>query len=400
MKTLTVKASKTYDVIISSSFDDFTKELINVKKALVLTDEDVFKACYPKFESFLKNTLKGAGFCVAHSDKKERLRYYSATSDDGPQIFVYVIPSGDASKNKEEFFGIAGFLYENDFTRADLLITYGGGMVGDLGAFVASTYMRGMRLFALPVSLIGMIDSSVGGKAAINFGKVKNLIGTFYEPDLVYINIPMLKTLPPVQFLSGAGELAKYCYLTGDNILSDTFDSLPAAALFEKANDERKAPDPTKKDNAVTACRFTPADVITEEVVFRCLKYKVGIIEKDETDLSCRRLLNFGHTFGHAVEALSEYKIPHGVAVIKGMYKAIDISGRYYGYSPSVAEDLKKILLKTKVGPDLYFDKDLLLEKIKHDKKTDDNFIDFVFIRALGDCSVEKVDISRIGELF
>ena len=188
MIKLTIKTSTEYDVMITRGIDglqSFLQSFITCEKIAVLYDETVFA---------LYSGVFGTEFC-------------------GAKVFNYVVGAGETSKSAETFIKVMNGLADDGFTRNDALIAFGGGVVGDLGGFIASTYMRGIKLFALPTTLLSMVDSSVGGKTAINLNKGKNLCGTFYQPTAVYINIDFLKTLPDREIKCGLGEVLKYRYL-------------------------------------------------------------------------------------------------------------------------------------------------------------------------------------------
>lgn len=322
MKEFTVCTEKKYSVTIAkdlSCFDEKIKALLTGDKVAIIADETAFNLHSEK----LLDTLK---------DK---------------QVFIYKIKSGEESKNLTNYGKLLNNLAKDGFTRADSVITFGGGMVGDLGAFVASTYMRGIRLFAIPTTLLAMVDSSIGGKTSINISYGKNLCGTFYQPNGVYVNTAYLGTLPQEQIESGFGEILKYCFLSGGEDIDINFDIKNYSKL--------------------------------EDTIYRCLKIKAEIIAKDERECGDRKLLNFGHTVGHAIEKLSDFKIPHGICVAKGIAYAIRLSKSYYHLSNSQVELLFDRL---KIFSDLecMYSAKGLAKVILSDKKVRENCIDFILI--------------------
>ena len=330
---ITVKASRKYVITITSGFSEFygkVKPLLNGEKAAVLFDFNTY--------ALYKDVL----------DEKTL----------GVKLYKYVIPAGETSKNAENYIMLLNKLAEDGFTRSDALITFGGGVVGDLGAFVASTYMRGITLIALPTTLLSMVDSSVGGKTAINLSKGKNLCGTFYQPSAVYINVDLLKTLPEKEIKCGQGEILKYTYLT----------------------DAKTRP-----------------DVIDEKLIYDCLKIKAKIVERDETESGERKLLNFGHTFGHAIEKASDFKISHGESVAKGIYLALKASAKYFGYGDDFIKEYEKIA--EKCGIDVYCDYKIkdLIKIMQSDKKRKGESIDFVLINGDKKPEIVSVPVSEIN---
>ena len=189
MKQLTVNASKSYQIIITDTFNQLNNYLAPIlkgKKVCVISDSNVA----PLYSNQINQQLKGF------------------------EVYNYQIEAGENSKNAENYVKILNFLADNLFDRDSAVIALGGGVVGDLAGFVAASYMRGIRLIQIPTSLLSQVDSSVGGKTAINLDKGKNLAGAFYQPSLVYINVETLKTLPQSQMLNGFGEVVKYAFIS------------------------------------------------------------------------------------------------------------------------------------------------------------------------------------------
>ena len=264
------KGSTSYKVIVSSN--SLTKSNLKEvtkysKKVLIITDDGI-----PK--SYLKNL-------------KDKL------SGD-IKIYDHKIPKGETSKSFTEYVKIVEKLATQKFDRCDLLIALGGGMVGDITGFSASTYLRGIGFIQIPTSLLAQVDSSVGGKTAINIEQGKNLVGAFYNPKLVLVSTSYLKTLTNDEFNSGLGEIFKYSYLGNKKIKSIL---------------KNKASKVTKREPRVM-----------EDLIVESIKTKSKIVTEDEKENGIRAILNLGHTFGHAIEAKCGYKnMPHGQAVIYGM---------------------------------------------------------------------------------
>lgn len=338
MKEIIVNASKKYVITIRNDFSLFNekvKPFIKGEKAAVLFDENTF--------SLYKNLISEDFF--------------------GAKIYKYVICAGEKSKNAENYLILLNKLAEDGFTRNDAFITFGGGVVGDLGAFVASTYMRGITLIAVPTTLLSMVDSSVGGKTAINLDKGKNLCGTFYQPSAVYINTEFLKTLPEREIKCGLGEILKYRYLSDGKNKIDALD-------------------------------------IDENLIYTCLKIKSEIVEKDETESGLRKLLNLGHTFAHAIEKASDYGLSHGECVAKGIYFSLKISANYYGYGKERIFEYEKIA--GKCGIDVYCDYPIetLIEITGSDKKRSGDKIDFVLIDEKLKPQIVRIPISDVKRYY
>ena len=213
-------------------------------------------------------------------------------------IYEYIVPEGEDSKSLSVYEEIIKYCIRINLSRKSLIIALGGGVIGDLAGFVASTYMRGIDVCQIPTSLLAQVDSSVGGKTGLNIGNLKNVIGTFYQPKFTYINIDALKTLPHSEFISGMAEVIKYSLIYDYDFLDYLIDN------SEKILD---------KDNE-TLCYM----------VEKCIQIKADIVSKDEKEGGLRKILNFGHTFGHGVEKLC--KISHGEAVSIGMNMAFKLS--------------------------------------------------------------------------
>ena len=217
------------------------------------------------------------------------------------KVFKIILRHGEKAKSIQNFQKILNFLADNNFDRTDLIIAIGGGVVGDISGYVASSYLRGIQFIQIPTTLLAQVDSSVGGKTAINISAGKNLVGAFYNPKGVIIDTSVLRTLPNREFKAGLAEVIKYALIKNKSLFS----------LLEKH-----------------AKKILLMDhKIIEEIIFASIQTKAQIVTKDEKENGIRAILNFGHTFGHAIEAHGKYKkILHGEAVAKGMKIASRIS--------------------------------------------------------------------------
>lgn len=266
-----------------------------------------------------------------------------------------VLPDGEKTKSFEYAQRIIQVLLENNFTRDDTLIALGGGVIGDLIGFVASIYMRGIKFISIPTTLLSMVDSSVGGKTAINFLDYKNSVGAFYQPSFVLIDIAVLDSLPKRQFNNGMAEVIKY----GCIFSKDLFYSLEQELNLEK-------------------------------VIYECLDLKRKVVEEDERDLGLRKVLNFGHTIGHGIESYYEMdKYFHGEAVAIGMLKITkDIS---------IYDEIKKMLIKYDLPTETEYDKERVFQLMKNDKKAGkNNTIDIILLESIGMAYIKKINIDDL----
>lgn len=262
MTEILVEASKNYTVTVGSNlFQSVTKRICDAPNVCIVCDNNVW-------------TLYGKNL-------RERL------CRKGTLVGYYVFPAGERSKNAETYLDLLNFLSVNGYTRSDCIIALGGGVVGDLAGFAAATYLRGIPYIQIPTSLLAMVDSSVGGKTAIDLPAGKNLCGAFYQPNAVFCDIDVLHTLPEDIFRDGCAEIIKYAVLFDPELFN----------LLEK--------DGLAFDR--------------EWVIARCIEHKKNCVQADEFDRGQRMLLNFGHTVGHAIEKTSNYTVTHGKAVAIGM---------------------------------------------------------------------------------
>ena len=346
MKTVHINASKSYDILIGDGIIANSGEFIlqacpNVKKCAVITD-DIVDALYG--ESFV-GILQNAGFTV----------------------IKYVFPNGEKSKSMQTLTSILNFLGENEITRSDAIVALGGGVVGDTAGFAASVFLRGICFIQVPTTLLAMVDSSVGGKTAVNLNSGKNLAGAFWQPNLVICDCNMLKTLKASTFSDGCAEIIKY------GMIADK-------KLFE------------------FICK-NPISENAEYVIEKCVSIKADIVMNDERDTGIRQLLNFGHTIGHAIEKCSNYDIPHGSAVAAGMM--IISKGAYEcgickkDFSPEIEKALNKYSLP--VGCD--FSAQELFDVTLSDKKRSGQFTTLVIPDEIGNCILKKVESEKIFDI-
>ena len=228
--------------------------------------------------------------------------YVASLSKLKSKVFTVILDQGEKAKSLLNFQKIINFLIDHNFDRSDGIIAIGGGVVGDISGFVASAYLRGISFIQIPTTLLAQVDSSVGGKTAINIPAGKNLVGAFYNPSGVIIDTTVLSSLSSRQLNAGLAEVIKYGFIQNKYLLS----LLSKTYLIKFSDREHK---------------------IIEEIIFESIKTKAKIVTKDEKETGSEGFVNFGHTFGHAIEASGKYKkILHGEAVAKGMLIASKIS--------------------------------------------------------------------------
>ena len=269
------------------------------------------------------------------------------------EAHIATVPEGEGSKSLSTLEVLLSVMLQNNFARTDCVIAVGGGVVGDLAGFAASTFMRGIDFYNVPTTVLSQVDSSIGGKVAVNFGGVKNVVGAFYQPKAVLIDSDVLATLPKRQIANGLAEAVKMA-LTSDAELFEIFERGEALQRIDT-------------------------------VIEYSLRIKKSVVEQDEKESGLRRILNFGHTLGHGIEAASEGTLYHGECVALGMIPmcAPDVRARLLSV-------LQALDLPTQVEGDL----ETILNYTNHDKKCEGSAINAVFVDKIGSYRIEKMPLS------
>ena len=342
MTTVTVRASRPYEVTIGRGLLDTVGRQAagqwKGRSAAVVSDSTVA----PLYLNRVKDSLERAGFRV-HS---------------------FVFPAGEDQKNGGTYLKLLEFLAARRLTRADGLIALGGGVVGDLAGFAAATFLRGSGFLQLPTTLLAAVDSSVGGKTAIDLTNGKNLAGAFYQPQAVLCDLDTLDTLPAEVFADGCAEVIKYGMI-GD----------PALLARLETVDFRADP---------------------EELVARCVAQKRDLVEQDEFDTGARQLLNLGHTLGHGVEACSGYTVSHGRAVAIGM-TLVTRAAVAFGRCPAeVLPRLRRLLERYGLPDATAYSAQALYEKTLSDKKRSGDTISLVVPIAWGASQLVRIPVSEL----
>ena len=336
MRTVTVNASKTYDILIGSGLIQTlgaeVKKLGKAQKICVVSESTVF----PLWGSAVVSSLENAGFTVV----------------------TYVFPAGEESKNGTVYLDLLNFLAENGLPRTDLIVAIGGGVTGDLAGFAAASFLRGIRFVQVPTTLLAAVDSSVGGKTAIDLPAGKNLAGAFCQPSLVVCDTDTLNTLPTEIFRDGCAEVIKYGIL---------YDPVLFAHLEEKG-----------------------LSFDREAVIQRCVELKRDVVMEDEFDTGARMKLNLGHTIGHGVEAKSHFTLSHGKSVAIGMA----IVSRACGCkdSPRILAILQKFGLPISTADTA---EDIYAYALS-DKKRAGDLVKLILPNAIGDCSIVPTPVSEL----
>ncbi|MBQ0125057.1 MAG: 3-dehydroquinate synthase [Clostridiales bacterium] len=340
MKKIAVHASTEYEVIVNAgafkSCGSLISGVFTPCRALVISDETVFAL----YGDALVSSLEQSGF-----------------SCDS-----FVLEAGEKSKNAENLFSLWNYLSDKSYSRGDVIVSLGGGVVSDIAGFCAATYMRGIRFYEIPTTLLAMLDASVGGKTAINLENGKNAVGAIYQPSGVLIDTELLGTLPERQIAQGMAEAVK-CGM----IRHDILDKIERGAS-------------------------------TEEIIYDCVSLKRDVVERDERDNSVRKLLNFGHTAGHAAEVLSGYSLPHGEAVAAGMVAFTRAAVKMGLCDASRLERLVSATKKFGLTTSFSYTADELFAAAMSDKKRVGDSFDVVLPAGNG-CEIRTVSKSELYDI-
>lgn len=324
-----------FGIDIREKLQSFIENNYKYRKVIFITDETV-SSLYSKFLEF--NFL--------HQKKP----------------YKYIIKAGEVSKSISEYYKIIRFLASINADRHDLIIAFGGGVVGDLSGFVASTYMRGIDYIQVPTTLLSMVDSSIGSKTAINTDDGENLIGTFYNPKAVFIDLNFLDTLPNKEFINGLAEVIKSAIIRDKELI----DLLMSKNVYEKD--------------------------ILEIVIKKSISIKKEIVESDLRESGKRQLLNFGHTIGHAIEKLSDLSISHGYAVAIGMAMIVKAYYKLEVISEETYLQIIGILKKYQLPISCKYDEEQIYQVVLKDKKNNGNGINLIYPQKIGHAVINNVN--------
>lgn len=340
--TINYEGKPAYDIMLESSFEKLSEKLTALgmqnRRFMIVTDSNV--------GSFYLDDLK------------EELGKISKA------VFDYIIPAGEANKNLDTVSQCYEKLILAGFDRNDILVAFGGGVVGDMTGFTASTYLRGIRFIQVPTSLLAMVDSSIGGKTGVDFKAYKNMVGAFYQPKLVYMNLNTLLSLPNREYLSGMGEIIKHGLIKNASYyqwLKDNYEG-----IIEK--------------------RYA----IIHEMIYESCLIKKKVVEEDPKEKGDRALLNYGHTIGHSVEKLMNFTKLHGECVCIGMAAASYLSYmRGYLIRKQYEEILETIKLFMQPVTVKELDAEEIYEVTRLDKKMDSDRIKFILLKEIGNAIID-----------
>lgn len=345
---LTVNTSKRYTIRIErGALDQLGAYCASLfapgKKAVVITDTHVA----PLYLERISTSLRNAGFDVTSC----------------------AFPAGEPSKRLSTIEGIYGHMAQAHITRSDFAVALGGGVTGDMAGFAAASYLRGIPFVQVPTTLLSQVDSSVGGKTGVDLPQGKNLVGAFWQPSFVLIDPDTLNTLSPHFFADGMGEVIKY-------------GCIKSRALFDLLVGTEDIPS------------------VMEDVIYRCVDIKRDVVERDEFDTGERALLNFGHTFGHALEKLHQYQgLSHGAAVGIGMVMMARLGEKAGFTAPGTADKIAAALEKYHLPVHSDLPLSQIVEATASDKKSTGSSINLVLLKNIGESFVHKVARSDLAAL-
>lgn len=345
MEIIKVNASKEYEVVIGSGIlselGERCASLLGKGRAVIVTDSNVK-------EYWLDETKKSLQLA-------------------GIQTSVFVFPAGEESKSKETLFELIEFMAENRITRSDFAVALGGGVTGDMTGLAASLYLRGIPFVQVPTTLLAAVDSSVGGKTAVNLKAGKNLMGAFYQPELVLCDTRTLDTLSDEIFADGMAEVIKY------------------GVIFDRELFDRVKGGDVKSD--------------IEKIIARCVELKRDVVARDEFDKGDRQLLNFGHTMAHSIEKCSNFEISHGSAVAIGMVIAAKASAKLGWSDEDCTAEIMNANKNNNLPTECGFAPNDLADVALSDKKRTGGTINFVVPEVMGRCVLKKIPVETLYKI-
>lgn len=346
MKTVRVNAASPYDALIGHGLmkeaGETVAQYIRPCKAALVSDDQVFAL----YGNTVVESLVQAGFSVVS----------------------FIFPHGEGSKCLETLSGLLSFMAGEELTRSDIVVALGGGVTGDMAGFAAAVYLRGIRCVQMPTTLLAAVDASVGGKTAVNLPEGKNLAGVFWQPSLVLCDCDSFDTLPPQTFADGVAESLKH------GIICDR-------ALFDDM-----------------AGGVNPRDAAG--IVERCIVIKAALVAEDERDRGSRQLLNFGHTYGHAVEAASGFTISHGHAVAMGMAAMTRAAEAMGVCGQGSARRVQEALLACDLPICAPYSPEALAAAALHDKKRQGDTVTLVLPASIGRCILYPAPVNALSDIF
>lgn len=349
MPKLTVNASRQYDVLIDTGLLDELGDLImeveTPKKVCVVSDTTVY-------DLFGQDVIM-------------------SLEDAGVDVNVVKLAPGEETKSLGNLKRILEYLAEHEYTRSDCLVALGGGVIGDLTGFAAATYLRGIPFIQVPTTLLAAVDSSVGGKTAVNLTAGKNLAGAFWQPSLVVFDIDTVLELPEIQFREGIAEIVKSAVI-GDAKLFDYLQTVDNPRIVD----------------------------FVETCVLASVRVKRDLVQADERDKGLRKLLNFGHTMAHAIEKVSDYSVTHGQAVAMGMLACAKAASAKGWSNKDCTKPLIQVLEKYGINAACSFSPDELAAAALNDKKRSGDTITLVIPLEIGNGALMDIPVEQLEEFF
>ncbi|MGE4277225.1 MAG: 3-dehydroquinate synthase [Lawsonibacter sp.] len=346
MTSITVNASRTYEVRIGSGLlaraGELSAPLLSGRGAVIVSDSNV----WPLYGQTVQDSLEHVGF----------------------RVDSFVFPAGETSKNTQTLVELLTFLARKGLTRTDAVFALGGGVTGDMAGLAAALYLRGIPCIQLPTSLLAVVDSSVGGKTAVDLPEGKNLVGTFTQPHLVLCDTDVLNTLPPPVYAEGWAEIIKYGMIRSKALLD----------VLQK--------DPT-------------GGMDMEWIIAHCVSIKRDVVAADERDNGVRQLLNFGHTIGHAIERCGNYSIYHGEGVAMGMAIMTRACVRMGKCPPECWKVLESLLDQYHLPKTCSIDHKDLLYAARSDKKRRGETITIIQPSGLGTCALHQTNDQELAQM-
>lgn len=353
MHVIDVTTHKPYQVALGTMLLERTGEIVRGvcggERAVIITDSNVG----PLYAHIVRESLEHAGYAVS----------------------VFTFPAGEEHKCAATLIDALEFCAEAQLSRSDCVVALGGGVTGDLAGFAAATYMRGCRFVQMPTSLLAMVDSSVGGKTAIDLKAGKNLAGAFWQPDVVIADIGCLGTLDEERVADGCGEVIKHGVIADEDLFA-TLEQTPLNA------------DLIHRDLTHV-----------ERLIVRNIEIKRDVVVADERESNLRKLLNFGHSIGHAIEACAEYQLGHGTCVAMGMVAIARAAAARGVCGNDVPERIKATCRAHGLATRTSFTTDEIFAAALHDKKRTGDSIDIVLPHRIGACSIERVSLAEFKHL-
>ena len=360
IKRIKINTKSPYEVVVGDGILEselrYTLELLDGKKFCIISDFGVPNNIVEKVKSAL------------YHNKNE--------------VFCYSFPCGEESKSLTTLFEILSFLADCNLSRKDTVVAVGGGVVGDVAGLASSLYMRGIKYVQVPTTLLSAIDSSVGGKTAVNLPKGKNLVGSFYQPTRVICDVSTFSSLEKREVLCGLAEGVKCALIEGEKF----FSTLEDLVYVDDENTIKHA-----KNGSFEGFDFT-------SFVGECVRIKGEIVSIDEFENGERKILNFGHSVGHAIEKLYGYKISHGECVAKGICKVLDAFAVEYK-NLELAQKVKNLFVRLGVDISCPFTSNEIVNAMANDKKANNGSISLIVMPSLGNPKILDIELENLREI-